>query len=166
MTTPNPYAAATALLAAVAAEWSGADLPDGRWVAEGGQAAWDGEQVTVVVGTVSPGIPGRMQMTPQPRGVFPVSVALTVEVVRERGAGLTTQGGRETVLPTFTEDAAAGADAGADLGELLRVLLAVRENGSVVRNPTMITVTGVQPTGPQGDLVGVAGSVIVLLGRS
>lgn len=166
MTTPNPYGAAQALLTAVVNEWTGTPLPDGRWVAEGGSAAWDGDQVTVVVGTVSPGLPGRSQMTPRPRGIFPVSVALTVEIVRNREAGLSRQGGRESVLPTPAENVAAGVSYGADLEELLRVLLAVRQNGSVVRNPTMINVTGVQPTGPQGDLLGVAGTVVVLLGRS
>lgn len=168
MTLLDPYDAAAKLLTAVAAEWEaagGKKLPANRYVAEGASAPADGEQLAVTVGTIVPGLPGRTMTGSQSRGAYPMSVDLTAELWRERGAGLESSGGRQTALPTTARNKSAGSAAGSDLKAMLAVLLQIRVNGAVVRSAEMIAIRGVQPIGPQGDLVGVAGTVVVLLGR-
>lgn len=166
MAAPDPYGAAQAFLTAFIDVWGGVALPRVKYVAEGGEAPWDGEQVTVVIGTVRPGTPsGPGAIAVQRARVFPVSVDLTVQVVRNRKAGLTRQGGRQSALPTVATDVKAGQKAGAELMAVLNALLAIRVNGTVVTHPTKISVNGVRPLGPQGDLTGVEGTIAVLLGH-
>lgn len=165
MSIPDPYATAQTLLEAFAAAWDGAKLPTGQWVAEGGEVAADGAQVAVIVGDISPGLPGRAMTGSRPPRAFPVSARFTIEMWRDRRAGLTRQGGRESVLPSAAQNASAGKASGADMTAMLAALLKIRENGSVVSHSTKIAINSVSPLGPRGDLVGVSGSVTILLGH-
>lgn len=164
---PDPYAAAQAFLAAFVGAWTGAALPSVQFVAEGGEFPWDGEQVSVVIGAIRPVLPSSStQMGPQRAVVFPLTVDLTVQVIRKRGAGITrSPSGRQTVLPSKAQDVKAGQKAGAELLAMVEALLAIRVNGSVVSHPTKIAVNGARPVGPQGDLTGVEGTVAILLGH-
>lgn len=168
MPAPDPYGAAQAFLTAFIAAWGDTDglpLPRIKYVAEGGEVPWDGEQVTVVVGTIRNGLPSAAkQVGPQRAVVFPITVDLTVQVVRQRTAGLSHQGGRQTALPNQPTDVKAGQKAGRELLAVLSCLLAIRVNNSVVSHPTKIAVNGVRPL-VQGDLVGVEGTISVLLGH-
>lgn len=164
----DPYAAAQALLDAFVAAWPSAapKLPKVQYVAEGAQVPWDGEQVTVIVGGIAPGLPSSPgAASSRPRGAFPMTTTLTLELVRSRAAGLSRQGGRQTALPSKSQSARAGEAYGADLTRVLEILLAIRENGSVVSHATKIGLPSVRPTGPDGDLVGTAGTVAILLGH-
>lgn len=164
--TLDPFGAAQAFLDAVVAAWTGQTLPKVQYVAEGGNVPWDGPQLTVALGGISPGLPAMSAGMPsRPPRAFPMTISLTVELVRDRKAGLTRQGGRQTALPTKAEDVKAGQASGADVTAMLECLLKIRENGSLVSHPTKLGITAVRPTGPQGDLLGVQGVVTVLLGH-
>lgn len=161
----DPYATAQVLLDKFVERWPGRRLPKTRYVAEGESVAWDGEQVTVSVGLTRPGLPGQPTSRALPPRAFPVSTDFAIQVVRKRGAGLTHSGGRQTVLPTAAEDAAAGAKAGSDLAAMLATLLLLRENADVVSHATKIAIGSARPVGPLGDLVGTEGNLTILIGH-
>lgn len=129
-----------------------------QYVAPGLTVAYDGPQVTVNVTRLYHGQPGAELPTFNPRMPAPLSCDLQVVILR------TTPVQQEDGSPPLPTDLQANAQANvADLVTLRQVLYNIVTKNELVEQGPHIALNPVVPLGPQGGLVGVAGSISVVI---
>jgi hypothetical protein len=166
----DPYQLAEELLALVVSGFLAAevDLPNDKdagavdygtqYVAPGLTVAYDGPQVTTNVSRLFHGQPGSEQSTFNPRMPAPLSCDLQVVILR------TTPVQQEDGSPPDVDTLQANAQQNVlDLVTLRQILYDVVTKNQLVEQGPPIALNPVVPLGPQGGLVGVAGTISLVI---
>jgi hypothetical protein len=137
----------------------GVDLPESQYVSAG-QVAWDGPSMTIELGTITQGQPGRpVGDTFQPASVTITQAQFFVQIIRETSA-LSGEGWAVNMVPDSEQLGDEGTTALDDAGALVKAAIAVH---AAIGQGKGFVIDSCSPLGPQGGLSAMRLSITVSL---
>lgn len=155
--------AAKTLLAAFATqlEAQGVKVPKRRYVAPGQVPVWDDEQLVIFMQALGRGQPGRVEDT----AGWPIPTVLAarfaLQIVR-LAPSLEGEAILESMVPDDAALNSAGLEALTDAQELMKVALAIQEEGKVA-TPGQFSLGECLPLGPEGGFAAMQLTITIAL---